>query len=261
VTEAEQLPSVGKRLAAARKAAGLTVEQVAEKLKLLPRQVAAIENDDHAALPGPVFVRGFIRNYARVVNLDADALVAEGAPRLSTDSALAAPSEDITMPMGRGSKAVLVVAAGAVIALAVIVLVYLWLRGDADTVGQLPVTPAPQAAAGPKPVAGQARAGKAGLTETRGPEPFAAGETTATADGARFEMVFHFDSESWIDVSDADGEIARELVPAGAARRFSGKPPFALVIGNARNVHLTYRGKPVDLAQHTDLSVARLTLE
>jgi len=40
-----------------------------------------------------------------------------------------------------------------------------------------------------------------------------------------------------------------------------GTPPFSLVIGNASHVRLTYNGKPVDLAPHIKVDVARLTIE
>jgi cytoskeleton protein RodZ len=269
VTETGQMPSVGKRLAVAREAAGLTVEEVAESLKLLPRQITAIENDDHASLPGTVFVRGFIRNYARLVKLDADALVAEGAPTLRNDSALAAPSEDIVMPMGRGRKTLLIAAAGIAAVLVVVVLVYFWLRGDSNILGPLPMSttesaqvrmPAPTSAQEIPPEA----PGDAPESDESTADPaVAATEKTlpeSESDTAE-QLVFRFDRDSWVRISDAYGEIARELVSAGSERRFTGKPPFSLVIGNAKYVHLTYGGKPVDLAAHTQVSVARLTLE
>ena len=72
----EAVSSVGAALRAAREAAGLSADAVAQQLKLHPRQVRAIEEDDYGRLPGRTFVRGFVRNYARLVNLDADAIVA-----------------------------------------------------------------------------------------------------------------------------------------------------------------------------------------
>src|SRR5882672_3992851 len=81
--------SVGTLLKAAREAAGWSQEAVAQQLKLAPRQVRAIEEDDYARLPGRTFVRGFVRNYARLVNLDPDAVVA------------ALPSGEPTSPLER----------------------------------------------------------------------------------------------------------------------------------------------------------------
>src|SRR5437867_2186654 len=68
--------SAGAQLHLAREDAGLTLGAVAQQLKLAPRQVEAIENDYYALLPGRTFVRGFVRNYARLLQLDADAIVA-----------------------------------------------------------------------------------------------------------------------------------------------------------------------------------------
>jgi len=68
--------SPGAELRAAREAAGLSLDDVAQQLKLAPRQVQALEEDDYAKLPGRTFVRGFVRNYARYLHLDPEALVA-----------------------------------------------------------------------------------------------------------------------------------------------------------------------------------------
>ena len=81
--------SAGAWLRAAREAAGLSEDAVAQQLKLAPRQVRAIEEDDYARLPGRTFVRGFVRNYARLVQLDPDAVVA------------ALPSGEATSPLER----------------------------------------------------------------------------------------------------------------------------------------------------------------
>lgn len=75
-------------------------------------------------------------------------------------------------------------------------------------------------------------------------------------------LVFRFTAESWVEVRDASGEIifSRTNRP-GSVQEVTGKPPYRLVIGNAKDVELEYAGKPVDLAPYTKVSVARLTLE
>src|SRR5256714_7629276 len=83
--------TAGAQLRAAREALGLSQEAVAQQLKLAPRQVRAIEEDDYARLPGRTFVRGFVRNYARLVHLDPTA-VAAGLPRVDGTSPLDRPS-------------------------------------------------------------------------------------------------------------------------------------------------------------------------
>ncbi|USX28605.1 DUF4115 domain-containing protein [Oxalobacteraceae bacterium OTU3CINTB1] len=70
------LATPGAQLAAQREAMGMSVEQIADQLKLAPRQVVALETGDYASLPNMAVVRGFVRAYAKVVKLDPTPLVA-----------------------------------------------------------------------------------------------------------------------------------------------------------------------------------------
>ena len=83
--------TAGAMLAGARARAGLSIDAVAQQLKLGIRQVEALEDDNFAALPGRTFVRGFVRNYARLLKLDADAVLA-ALPGTGAAPALEAPS-------------------------------------------------------------------------------------------------------------------------------------------------------------------------
>lgn len=65
----------GKTLQSQREAMGWTVEQVADQLKLAPRQVVALEAGNYAALPSPAVTRGFVRAYAKLLKIDAAPLV------------------------------------------------------------------------------------------------------------------------------------------------------------------------------------------
>jgi cytoskeleton protein RodZ len=85
----EELPQVssapltpGAVLAEARKAMRLEQVDIAKQLKISVAQVNALESDAYERLPGPVFVRGFIRNYARFLRIDAESLIVRlpGAP-------------------------------------------------------------------------------------------------------------------------------------------------------------------------------------
>ncbi|WP_076590993.1 RodZ domain-containing protein [Herminiimonas arsenitoxidans] len=62
--------SAGMQLRALREERGWTVEQVANQLNLASRQIQALEDDNYAALPGMVIVRGFIRSYSKVLRVD-----------------------------------------------------------------------------------------------------------------------------------------------------------------------------------------------
>jgi cytoskeleton protein RodZ len=60
----------GNVLKAAREAQGLSIHEVCSQLRLGIKQIQAIEQDDFDNLPQPSIVRGFIRNYARLLNID-----------------------------------------------------------------------------------------------------------------------------------------------------------------------------------------------
>lgn len=65
---------LGEALSAARKAKKLTEQDVSNNLRLSVKQITDIENNEFSALPQPM-IRGFIRNYARLLELDAEPLL------------------------------------------------------------------------------------------------------------------------------------------------------------------------------------------
>ncbi len=69
-------PSPGARLRSAREAKGLTIEVVAERLRLNAALVLAMEEDRLALLGAPVFARGHLRNYAALVGIPEDEAMA-----------------------------------------------------------------------------------------------------------------------------------------------------------------------------------------
>ncbi len=93
----------GVRLAEARERLKLSAADVARQLKLSVAQVEALESGQFERLPGVVFVRGFIRNYARLVKLDPDELLEAAAGSLPQQSARpeAPPSQNIPFPSSR----------------------------------------------------------------------------------------------------------------------------------------------------------------
>jgi cytoskeleton protein RodZ len=76
------LASVGQILREAREAQGMSLDDAAMRLRLMHRQIAAMEADDFESLGQPVFARGFVRNYSRLLGLVPEDLLArmQGAP-------------------------------------------------------------------------------------------------------------------------------------------------------------------------------------
>ncbi len=77
------IPSPGSQLAARREALGLSVERVAELLKMTTRQILAIETDNYVAVHGKSIYRGFVRAYAKILRMEPEPLlemIPEDAP-------------------------------------------------------------------------------------------------------------------------------------------------------------------------------------
>jgi cytoskeleton protein RodZ len=106
--------SIGAQLVAARKARKLDIEKVATELKLDVSTVRALENDDQAALPAPIFVKGYLRNYARLVGLAEEELVrtyAEQAGDLPplTITRISKPKPMLRLPSSRTLRNIVMV--------------------------------------------------------------------------------------------------------------------------------------------------------
>ncbi len=67
--------SPGQRLRMAREARHVTRDAVAAHLRIEPGTIDALEIDDYARLPAAVFVRGYLRAYAKLVGLEVDPLL------------------------------------------------------------------------------------------------------------------------------------------------------------------------------------------
>lgn len=67
--------SLGHRLSELRKERGLSILDVAQVIKYSPRQIEALECDQFDQLPDAAIIRGFIRNYARLLQVDATDLL------------------------------------------------------------------------------------------------------------------------------------------------------------------------------------------
>src|SRR5258705_10677604 len=70
-----ELATFGEELQREREIRGISLKEIADATKISKRFLEAIERNDHRTLPAPVFTRGFVREYARYVGLNADEMV------------------------------------------------------------------------------------------------------------------------------------------------------------------------------------------
>jgi cytoskeleton protein RodZ len=275
--------TAGAVLAIARKELRLSVADVARQLKLTPQQVEALEADAYDRLPGRVFARGFLRNYAQLLGIDPQPLlrsIEREMPRpelveLRTPSEIVMPGEDhARWPLYSALMAFIMVGALAV-----------YEFGFNDQAGRSMPSPAvvvPETAGEPGAPSSRNADGVPAPHE-KAIDPAAPGVPTAAdavlasaarddagagdARGPKADSVaerqlhLRFDQDSWVEIRDGNNKVIfSKLSRAGRQERVTGTPPFKLTVGNARGVRLQYEDKPVDLAPHTGVAVARLTL-
>jgi cytoskeleton protein RodZ len=265
---------VGEKLRAARETLRLTVKDLAQRLCLGNRQVEALETGDLTALPGKTFVRGFVRNYAQAVQLDPVPLLALlDQVRDLKSPTLDLPESTHIIISGQGRTAKLnrnALLAGMILVLIACALYFL----PDDLFPERARAPSKREIASSSeplhvPDAAMAEAGavQADTPETAAPPSPAvpasqvSSSAASPASGDGNALRFAFGMESWVEVRDRDGKLLMARLNApGEVKEVAGAPPFAVVIGNAAHVTLTYKGQPVVLKPGTGNGVARLTL-
>lgn len=296
-------PGVGATLKAAREARGMSVQEVGTRLRLMTRQIEAIEAEDFASLGQQVFARGFVRNYARMLGLNEEPLLTQMSPARTT---VAPQTENLPFAPKPGfwSSPLVMSTIGAIfLVITVPVLLYLWLNsGDneetvAPVVEQtvhlpvaVPVTqtapemqpelppvttvvtprqasdPAHTVSSSGTTLPGAAQPLAAAVQPSAPPMPTAKPAANTSANAAMItatqSIQFYLAAPSWLQVRDGTGKMVYSaLSPAGSNVEVKGTPPFNLVVGNAANVQVTYKNKPVDIKPYIDVTVARFSLD
>ena len=308
--------TLGATLAQERERQGLSRAEVAQRLHMSPWQIEALERGDYERLPKGTFLRGFVRNYAKLLGLAADSvlpLLAEGAPPEAAPRIIV-PTQNIRFdPLSeRFSSPYVKAAALAVVAVAIGFAGMYWAmyvrpsatashkaeaarvaaplprivapapapspapvgvtQPSAPPTASAPSASTPPAAPAPAPAKGgaapsDARASPAAPAEkaaakTAPKDSAAAPSAPAKPAGAAKVIRFHFEGESWVEVRDARGKVLfQRLNAAGSDAEVSGRPPLDVVVGNAPEVQMTYDGRDFPLEPHTNVAVARFTLE
>lgn len=212
-------PALGAVLRAAREAAGMSEQQVADTLRLPTAVVRTLEANDFHSLPAPAYARGYVRAYARLLELDADTLLGEHeqclggvqTPRLVLTDNGRTPLKDLLHErlgwvFGGAALVVGLVASG--------VLWWAWPQESATLAA--PATPAPSAAQASDNVLAAAPANVATPSPTQGagvarnlavatPAPDAVAED-ATA--APTPSVVDGSEETAINAAEALAEVA-----------------------------------------------------
>lgn len=270
-TPGDSALSVGRSLREGRERAGLSVEEVVGKIKLAPRQIEALEADDFQSLPETAFVRGFVRSYAKLLEMDAqpllDALPGAKAVQVKEDPLHVEAPFPTAKTMRQQSVNLLIAAFLVVLAIAGFAV---WQASTPEPVVQ--VQPAQDAADEALvemslPLSEQLEVMEGSVApESAVPDAATQAAVSPSFDAAQPASALRlaFDRESWAEIKDKTGRtLSRQVNPPGSELRVEGIAPFELVIGHATAVRLYLRDKPVDLSSYINASsdVARLTLE
>ncbi len=259
---------VGEELAGARAALGLSIADIAQRLKFGARQIEAMEQGRFEALPSGTYARGMVRSYARLLKLDAEQLVGRMAARVAVpDNAAAVASTrrpiPITDNIGRGNMIYAALSVAILCVIAAVVFEWQRERFNASRLSFVaparvsPVAAEPQRLASALPVEMQPST----LASLPSAEQAVPSAPSPAAQGNR-RIVLQFERTSWVEVRGRDGKtLLSQLNPAGSEQTLEGRPPFSLVIGNAQYVRLSYEDRQIDLTPHVKVEVARLTLD
>jgi len=259
---------LGERLRSARKARALTLEQVCDALHLDESVILALEDERFETLGAPVFVRGHLKTYARLVGLSPDVVLS--AYRAADPESEALPrvgrvTHDRAVTVNPVSWGVAILAALVVMALGFYVL-----RDDdmpaavptstapastpaetADSDLQAPTEPRPEPVVdqaiielAPEQVAPETPSVDAGAE----PQPAAEPEPPARVPASgQVRLGLFFSAESWVEISDANRRLLFGLQREGIRRDLTGEPPFRLLLGNAGGVQVFVNDVPYEV--------------
>lgn len=172
----------GHRLAAERQARGIEIDRVAALLHLRRTMVEALEGDCYDQLPDPVFVAGYLRNYARLLGIDGDPIVDAYKSRVvGFEPTLAAvPPASPGEPTPKPGGGLLVRAAAVAVFGAAVALLALWWQGQGPDLGGSPSATQTSAAGGDQTTS---TTGNGGTGSADAPaDPVTVDKTTAAAD-------------------------------------------------------------------------------
>jgi cytoskeletal protein RodZ len=125
------MADVGTRLRDERERRGIGIDEIEAETRIRAKFLLAIEEGRFDVLPGPAYVRAFVRGYAEQLGLDPQELVAElnARPDMAADVAVVPPRQVARVPLLDRSGRIGAWLLAAVIV--VVVILYLVVRGIA----------------------------------------------------------------------------------------------------------------------------------
>ncbi len=270
-------PGPGSKLRQAREARNLSVADVKSALRLKEGVVEALECDDYHVLPAPIFVKGYLRSYARLVGVGEGPVLAQYQAQGPSDPPPLAPAFPRTKEFHPRVPWPIVL--GALSILAIVGAVLMFKSAEQETPVTQPALESdpieelvPEPAAEPNP--GVQAPGLSAVTKSESGEMLAeaemglqytgevpVNEPVITDDSVEKVLQLAFDGNCWTEVRDQEGKrLMYELAREGTVRNVEGVPPFSVVLGNAQVAQLKYNGEIFNFSQFVKQNVARFQL-
>jgi cytoskeleton protein RodZ len=268
-----QQQSPGQLIREARERAHLSLDDMAAHTKLARATLEALERDDHRALLEPVYVRGYYRKCAKVLEIDESRLIAAYNAQVTPRTPEAPAKLRLASGTELGSSSRLPVSMAVLAAVvAVVACAFIWFARDPGetypvsmvvetiplaSVDPAPTTPAPTSAVDAPSAEAVAAAP---LQSTPAPTPTAT-QTPALA-VAPGSLRLRFVQTSWARIDDAGGKtLLNGMRSAGEVDALVGQPPLSVFLGNAPGVEVEFEGARVDISAYVrDNNTARFTL-
>ena len=261
-----RLTALGIQLRDAREAMGLSDVDVAQRLYISVTHIRAMEEGRYELMPAEVFARGYLRAYARLLNLDPEAVLRKYRPErpapqpveLEEPAPQGAPlrlADAVRQRLAQLPQRTLFIASGAAIVLVlcgVIALLVLGGGGDDGEDGQALADAAPAVVVNPElfKVVDDAAALGVNLPQT--------GDT---GDGAAKSLEIRFSGDSWVEVRDSSRRILlADMRRAGDREVVMGEPPYQVMLGRSEAVAIRYQGRWIDIEPETGKAHAQVVI-
>ena len=223
--------SIGDTLADARRQAGLTVTQVADRTRIRETIIRGIEQDDFSACGGDFYARGHIRSIASVVGIDPVPLIREydeahGAPEAMRAADVFEPSTPLRIKERRSLNW----SVAMILALLVIIGYGAYHLVSSSSSSH-----------------GKAAAALAAPTRHPTPRPSSPSPTPTRTAPASNDVIIHLTAveDCWVYLTSDQGNntIYSGVVPAGSTQTWKETQDVSLRLGNPAGVVLTVNGK------------------
>lgn len=243
--------SCGARLRQARENAKLSCEDVSRQLKMPVAVVRALETDDWTRQGAPVFVRGHLRSYARLLGLDIEQDIARSEIAAVTPPELVSHSH--TPRYQRVIEQVTRRAVYIVVTAAIAVPVWQATRPHLSNNLIVESLDLPETE-----VVRRADPSAPRQAKPRTPLIASIASITPSSEPA---LSLQFTGDSWVQVFAADGRsVEQGLLAAGEQRSYNEGEIGRVILGNSAAVDVKVGGKPVSLEPFSRANVARFTL-